>query len=372
MKPYLKKGWVLVNTSVSPDPETHKIWYDHDIKPDMALYESSRPPNARSCQASKVECFGEFKISMKDEPFREQSEEQFKVSAAQAAEKQKKRDSRRATNPRRVPPIPPFERRTNDARDTRGQITLYINAVQATQQRTRVFAFYVRERYCRLLFHSRSGTLVTPLIDYTTTNDMHTFFWRLTHARKADRGFDTTFEPVDPTDPNSATVRGRLRLQDTDPLFRVSVTDSSSYNDIKYYYVSEPFTSSHTYPVGRGTRCFSAYDLEKNHLFLLKDTWRVANYTAEHETYAKLHANNVPNIPTVLAAGDVPGHWHRCGGDMPHSHFRIHQHFRLVLREVGRPLREFRSTYELVSVISDAFKGMEHLRSAWFYKPVSG
>ena len=379
MKPYVKEGWAPVNTSGSPDPETHKLWFDKTIKPDLALYESARPRNATLCQASEMECFGEFKISDHDEPFRVFSEEQSKSATTERNENQRESTPQRdMTSERDRIPVSratlttPFECETSDARDTRGQMALYINAIQATQQRTRVFAFYVRKQYCRLLCHSRSCTLVTPLIDFTTTSDLQTFFWRLTHADKAARGFDTTFEPIGVGDPNAVPARSRLELENTDPLFRVSVTDLSSDNNVKYYYVSEPMTSSHTYPVGRGTRCFKAYDPEQDGLVLLKDTWRFASHMPEHEIYATLHASQVPNIPTVLAAGDVPGDLQQCGGDdiantslcpVPEPQ----KHYRLVLREVGRPLSRFYSTYELISVIYDAFQGMHLLYFALFY-----
>lgn len=352
MTPYLKKGWVLVNTSGTPDTDTCNVWLDHNVKPDMALYESPPAEGDKLCDASKMVSFGEFKIASQDEPFR------YKSAYV----------CRRLLSERHGPSmegleIPPFERTSLDARDTRGQLTLYLNAIQATQHRTRVFGFYIRRNFCRLLCHSHSGTLVTPLIEYTKNKTLQTFFWRLTHASKADVGIDTSIEPVGPEDPHYLAARKHLSLESTEPLFRVAVNNAvpSKTDNVNYYYVSEPFTSSHIYPVGRGTRCFAAYDPVTQAVVFLKDTWRVDTYIPEHETYAKLYDGNVPNIPTVLAAGDVEGRWQSCGPELEcneKSRLRRHIHYRLVLRELGKPLGKFSSTHELVSAVLDAFRGM--------------
>jgi hypothetical protein len=190
MTPYLKQGWVLVNTSQAPNTNSHTVWGDHEVKPAMSLYASMRSKEAHLFQASEAEMFGEFKTKERDEPFRELSEEEetnkwrVEQEEKEKAAIQRKRETAKETRgepPTRKrkrkpiaksgraakdgnikPRIPPFERESKDAADTRGQLALYINAIQAAQQRTRVFAFYVRKERCRLLCHSRSGTLVTP------------------------------------------------------------------------------------------------------------------------------------------------------------------------------------------------------------------
>ncbi|KAJ8081004.1 hypothetical protein PM082_017840 [Marasmius tenuissimus] len=68
--------------------------------------------------------------------------------------------------------------------------------------------------------------------------------------------------------------------------------------------------------------------------------------------------HGVPNILTLVAYGDVPGE-----GQVTSSHLftndgrvREYRHTRLVFEEVGRPLIEFETTGEMVSVIADALK----------------
>lgn len=137
MQPYLKSGWTLVNTSNHVDPATSTIFGERSIKPDVGLYPPGRRGNEIT-DASEAELFGEFKISVEDEPFRVKADRNL-----------------------------PFQVDTPTARDTRGQIALYINAIQATQQRTRVFFFYIRANLYRLFCHSHAGTLVTPLFHCT-------------------------------------------------------------------------------------------------------------------------------------------------------------------------------------------------------------
>lgn len=316
MTPYLKDGWVLVNTSNHADADSRNIFGPHEVKPDISLYspDAMHDPG-RPCQAAKMESFGEFKVDPKDEPF----------SKAPGSEQ--------------------IEHDSAQARLARGQLTVYHNAIQATQQRTRVFAFYIRRGFCRLLCHSRSGTQVTPLFDWTMSDDLYTFFWRLSHADRALRGFDTTFELVSDSDVEAPRARKFLGLQNNVPLFKVRVTDSD------YYYVSQPFTRTHTYPVGRGTRCFVAYDPVNKRRVILKDTWRHGEYLPEHEVYKVLREREVPNILDVVASGDVGGHFQCCGET---ETLRTLVHYRLVLNEVGKALVDFGSTHEYVTAVRDA------------------
>ncbi|KAE9385386.1 hypothetical protein BT96DRAFT_840765 [Gymnopus androsaceus JB14] len=348
MKPYLKKGWVLVDTHKHPDPDSRTVWGDHKIEPDMALYETAREPEAPLCQASQMASVGEFKLDPIDEPF------------CVDPEKATKTKGRKQTKP--------FERKAETAKATRGQLTVYINAIQASQHRTRTFAFYVRRKWCRLLCHSRAGTEVTPLIDYTKSLDLHTFFWRFTHASAKHRGVDTTFEPVPSTDilPEVQDARSALGITSSAPLFKVLVPETPLDQALstlpetsppnRLFYVSEPFTTNHLFPVGRGPRCFYAYDPVTRTLRLLKDTWRVVGYRPEADTYQRLHEQRTPKILRVVAAGNVDGPLHRCGGDG----LRELIHYRIVLDKLGKPLNQFSSTHELVTAVYDALIAHKH------------
>jgi hypothetical protein len=321
---------------------------------------------SESCRRRRKQTSGGWSKRRRRKPPSRRKRETAKETQGEPPTRKRKRkpiakSSRTAKDGNIKPRIPPFERESKDAVDTRGQLALYINAIQAAQQRTRVFAFYVRKERCRLLCHSRSGTLVIPLIDYTKTDHVRKFFWRYTRASKAFRGHDTTFQPITATqlDDEVDAARINLELRPHDPLFRVSM--NISRDDIKYLYVSKPFAAFHVWPLGRGTRCFSAYDPDSKSIVLLKDTWRDTAYAPKGKTYERLHQGQVPNIPHVLVHGDVMGYFQKCGDESDgasKSRRRAHVHYRIVLKEVGLPLSRFASTYELVKVVLDAFQGM--------------
>lgn len=70
------------------------------------------------------------------------------------------------------------ERGTVSARDSRGQITLYVNAIQATQFRTHSFSFFINKTQCRLIHWSHSCAIVTDEFNYTEPDWLPNFFWR--------------------------------------------------------------------------------------------------------------------------------------------------------------------------------------------------
>jgi hypothetical protein len=294
---------------------------EHCIKPDITVYSNEgEPSNDNLCRAADMDTFLEVKPHHFHEPFGNKADE--------------------------------LEKTSGYARDTRGQLATYLNAMKAAQYRTHSFGVIIVGSTCRLLRHTQSGTEVTPSFDYTTTTHLQTFFWRFSHTSPAQRGLDTTYQPVGE---NLETRARSLLNAQGEKLYKVSVDDQS-------FFVAAPFTRSHHYPVGRGTRCFIAVDCQTYQKCLLKDTWRLDVYHQESETYRKLHQHQVPNIANVLAAGDVPGQ--RCGYPSPdwivpsNATFRRHIHYRIVLDVVGKPINRFESTHALVGYVRDAFEGV--------------
>ena len=336
----------MLNTSAHADPSTTPMFGKSKIQPDIGLYAPGcrpRPDESRT-QASKAELFAEFKIDAKDEPFREESGPFLLAKHSKSPHHLETFE------------LPPLERFSKKSRDTRGQLTVYNNAIQASQPRTRVFSFFIRRQFCRLLCHSRTGTQVTPLFDYTKIDHLHTFLWRLTHANAADRGHDDSLKQISRRDQSDLPKQARsaLGITPSDPLYQLSVAAQSG--DMQLF-ISVPFSTTHIYPVGRGTRCFKAYVPNRQSLVLLKDTWRVEQYGEEHGIYCVLKEKGVRNIPNVLAAGDVPGRFQETPNDGAAENDRRLIHYRLVLDVVGKPLNTFESTHQLVSVLRDAFQG---------------
>ncbi|KAH8915312.1 hypothetical protein BT69DRAFT_1251802 [Atractiella rhizophila] len=312
LQSFLAPGWELVNTSVNADHKIEKIYQQTAVKPDLSLYAET---GFTACNMKKLELFGEVKPGSASPPF-------------------DSRDSHK------------FETQTDDAKDTRGQVTLYHTAVQVMQPRTRVFSFYVQSTSARLLCHSRAGTEVSHAFDINgPENYLGEFLWRFSHAPKSNRGHDTSVQPVK-RKTAAATARKALGLEEEADLFQVIV-------DTEKFIFAQPFTSSHRWPVGRGTRCYHAYWVEEKKVVLLKDTWRKEEYGKEGDVYEILRLKQVRNIATVICHGDVD--------DQNRFQFaegeggRKLRHYRIVLEEVGEPLNRFKSTWELVKVMSDAF-----------------
>ena len=121
-------------------------------------------------------------------------------------------------------------------------------------------------------------------------------------------------------------------------------------------------------PTGRGTKCFVAYDVSRKRLVFLKDYWRsvVSTSTPEGKVLTDLRMKGVQSVPTPIAAGDV-----MCGGKKQETrtHFGlsrdertqtkwpVQRHYRLVMKEICRPLSSFRTAKDLVKIIYDALNG---------------
>ncbi|KAH8916184.1 hypothetical protein BT69DRAFT_1228855 [Atractiella rhizophila] len=312
LQSFLAPGWELVNTSVNADYKIEKIYQQTVVKPDLSLYAET---GFTACNMKKLELFGEVKPGSASRPF----------------------DSRDNHE---------LETQTDDARDTRGQVTLYHTAVQVMQPRTRVFSFYVQSTWARLLCHSRAGTEVSHSFDINgPENYLGEFLWRFSHAPKSDRGHDTSVQRVKGKTA-AANARKALGLVEETDLYQVIV-------DTEKFIFAQPFTSSHRRPVGRGTRCYHAYWVKEKRVVLLKDTWRKEEYGKEGDVYEILRSKQVRNIATVIRHGDVD--------DQNRFQFaegaggRKLRHYRIVLEEVGEPLNWFKSTWELTKVLSDAF-----------------
>ncbi|KZP33279.1 hypothetical protein FIBSPDRAFT_1036388 [Athelia psychrophila] len=323
LEPFLKDGWSLVNTSNSADPLSG-FFLGHTIEPDITGYSKKQTATSNLCRSRDMETFIELKFNPSFDAF--------------------------------TTDIDRLENTTGDGRDTRGQVITYLNAMQAAQFRTHGFGVLILGEKCRLLRHTRSGIEVTKRFLYTKTSHLPDFFWRLSHASPAARGIDETFQLANDV---PSAVRTLLKVGDGD-VRKVRIQN-------REFYVTEPFTQNHHDPVGRGTRCFVAVDGQTGLKCVLKDIWRVHGYHAEGEVYEKLHANDVRNIPKILAAGDVvnldgsvgqhscgsyPDGWHLPEGSTIHKHI----HYRIALDVVGEPLTSFKSTYELTQCILNALE----------------
>ncbi|KAF5389910.1 hypothetical protein D9757_003597 [Collybiopsis confluens] len=264
------KDITLFNSSNSPDSQP-AVFHGRLIKPDISFYANSNMPSPdHPTDSSKMLGFLEFKNNLADELFADGG--------------------------------PKFEPDVAKPRDTRGQIAVYNTSIAASQFRTRVFSVFINRSSCRIMCATRSGTSVTRSFDYTADPSLATFFWRLSHSSPETRGIDSTFIRMTQESAESKAAYSALHLKDTAAVYKVFVVDEVS-GKTSFFLVSEPFTASHFSPTGRCSRCFLAYDAQREKVVLLKDHWRVDGYDPEGRTYRALNSIPVPHIPNLVTLG---------------------------------------------------------------------
>ena len=118
--------------------------------------------------------------------------------------------------------------------------------------------------------------------------------------------------------------------------------------------------------VGRCTRGYIAFDLQNNVFCFLKDSWRPLTPTStcslpEHLMYERLHRHNVPHIASLVCGGDVGGHRAQVtpvqDNTPPQKKHSPRVHYRIVVKEIGIPLTEFKTFTELARVFRHALLG---------------
>jgi hypothetical protein len=221
LKPFLKNGWNIANTSNSPDAA---FFMDRQVRPNLTVYSDKEPSIKNQCRVCDLETFVEFKLNT--------AVDRFTVV------------------------IEGLEKDTGDARYTHGQLITYLNSMQAAQYRTHGFGARTPAGFC--------VTLTAPSRSLSRSSmpkfHLQTFFWRLSHADPAVRGFDTTFQSVSPFD--AAKARSLLGA-DNESIWKVTVIKRSFYVACTIHMI--PSGVAHT---------ASLLLIARQKKSLLKDTWR--------------------------------------------------------------------------------------------------
>ncbi|KAI0704242.1 hypothetical protein C8T65DRAFT_810456, partial [Cerioporus squamosus] len=111
--------------------------------------------------------------------------------------------------------------------------------------------------------------------------------------------------------------------------------------------------------VGRGTRCFAAYDMTLNKPVFIKDTWRVdspaRDKNRDSESQAAAEPVPDPYVPTLICHGDVfsPAPSTAASAENRYSP-RIHH--RLVFKEICHTIEDFRNPFELAVGVYSALR----------------
>jgi hypothetical protein len=330
----------FVNSSKYVDCNPH-LDFPFAVKPDVSVYSTdvSRQSGGPT-DSAKVELFIEFKWKPSQDPFcapYENPDENYNT----------------------------FLRNTNTAHDTLGQITAYTAAQLGSQFRTHAYSVLIVKDTARLLRWDRSGTIVTEAFAYNDFSYLAEFFHRYSNAPLEMRGNDQSVS--DPTPAEESIARRTLKLDDHVPLIKLAIPDKDGSS---LYYIATTANPVTPYtPPGRATRGFPAYDVLRSSPVYVKDSWRVdkPDIWPEGRVYGVLKDHAVRNIPNCLSSGDIVTDQYHATKTCTylqepwacHSNtlFIPHQHYRLALDVIGRPLTKFLSSYEMVSAVRDAIVG---------------
>ncbi|KAI1783668.1 hypothetical protein LXA43DRAFT_1102241 [Ganoderma leucocontextum] len=273
-----------------------------------------------------------------------------------------------------------------------GQFAEYIAHILAHQHRTHVLALYVFRDEARLCYFDRSGGVVSKPFHYGTSDDttLQRFFYRLAGMTHQQLGFDPTAtlasqEVVDDLRNWVATIPTEYLREQAyqalcwDPKTRRSSsvewpTHEIAFKD-KTLYIGKPAFSNLSL-FGRSTRGYVAIEKETEEdgstayaLRYLKDAWRLMhpNIHPEHEVYERLASRGVSRyVPTCLGGEDVPdecGVWQQTKTWVPlRSKPLPRGHYRVLLKEVCRPLSHFDDFSDLALVLGNALSAH---RDAW-------
>ncbi|KAK0186650.1 hypothetical protein F5146DRAFT_1227254 [Armillaria mellea] len=276
----------LIDTHATPDPQSGNFNPDL-LKPDIAVYKATDVVEPIT-QFSLMETHVELKLAAMDDAFSDEDG---------------------------LEPDPEL------SHDTRGQLVSYANAQMASQYRTHLFTVFICAEKARLLRWDRSGVIVTRAFPYDLDEStyLQDFFWRLSHADDATRGWDIT--AMEPTPEEAALARHSLGTNESGALYKFAVYDGIDPDaEPAYFIAGRPFETD-------------------NRNVFMKDTWRIVapHLVAEGRIYEQLHKAEVPYIAEP------------CFGRQ-----RQYQHYRPVLGTIGQPLTSFGSSWEMVNAVKDA------------------
>ncbi|ETW82607.1 hypothetical protein HETIRDRAFT_314935 [Heterobasidion irregulare TC 32-1] len=366
-------------------------------KPDISIYKE-RDKNESSANFFLMELHIERK-RLSEDPFVDPKSFPEKPSKLPTPEPTQPRKEKIRKYSAKESKLHVFEHNSNAGNKSRGQITSYAAAQLGAQCRTFLFSIIFIDNFVRFIRWDRAGAIVTERVNWKDDpSRLAMFLWRFSHSSDSARGHDTTVSI--PTSDEITCAKVALKQY----ALEVTMAQGGSESDI----LKAPFSSDDSFrkfrvlddedrrehffvashpewytnsPTGRGTKGYVAYDIATGKVVYLKDSWRYVaeGYKKEGETYRDLLKANVQRIPRLLCSSDIDGQetrTHQFYGEpwcSRVSAVKHHQHHRLVLRDLGRPLRQYNSTKELSQVILDSIEAHQQAYDAGvLHQDISG
>ncbi|KAF9533761.1 hypothetical protein CPB83DRAFT_407807 [Crepidotus variabilis] len=205
---------------------------------------------------------------------------------------------------RRCFPFAPNPAGASEDNITLGQLVSVMTEMCVRQHRTHIFMVFLRDPDVRILRADRAGVIVSEAINYrTNSKTLAEFFLRFSQLSDAQRGLDPTVSIV--TEEEAIIARRELanyKPKLTRPIVAIEVpTDAGqSRRVLAWGSLMEPESLT-----GRATRAYPVWDVVAKKICFLKDAWRAEHLVKEADVLKALAEGKVPNIPTIIAGGDL-------------------------------------------------------------------
>ncbi|VDC07240.1 unnamed protein product [Peniophora sp. CBMAI 1063] len=269
---------------------------------------------------------------------------------------------------------------------TPDQLTSDVRHQFSRQCRTSVTSILILERWARLIRHDHAGTVVSGRFDWRANDGalLAEFLSRLEYGSPQQEGVDDSVGDLSVFGGNGSTVvqEARKAMQEfTAGMIAVPLADDAPLRSVECWDDSEldsnglprSRTLIATKPlalnlsvVSRYTVSFIGYDVEKRCAYWIKDSWPINDpeFTKEGEIYKRLKDAGVPHLAEVECAGEV-----RWKADNAVQRTRTNEfsnatggtvhplsHYRILFKDIGRPVYRFESTKQMVTALSHAIK----------------
>ncbi|KAL6310484.1 hypothetical protein BKA93DRAFT_907084, partial [Sparassis latifolia] len=268
---------------------------------------------------------------------------------------------------------------SHDGLQTLGQITEYAAQILLRQHRLFCLMVFICKSSARLIRWDRAGGVVSKSFDYIQEPEtLHTFMYRIGKMNDSQRGYDPTAVLATPAEVaemkscesrlneyhreclREAMLDGwpiyKIEFKADDVLSKTGNTVSPPSMSKRHYLVGRARFSSSSL-TGRATRGYVAYDLATQRLAFLKDTWRADSdkVKPEREVYERLYQKGVrERIATLICGGDVGDSTQKTRTQEYNARIMGRIHYRIVVKEVGRPLEDYTDVREMILVVRDA------------------
>ena len=285
-------------------------------------------------------------------------------------------------------PEDPFCFHNEAARAFRSNLVDYSSEIFLRQQRNYNIMFYIFRTTARFLRFDQTGAIVSKPIDLETDSEVfYKFFWSMANAEDRALGYDPTAKLIlDPPVgrhpdlvrldealarlPRSRTAPYILKAFLDDslnlPIYKLQVPDLKSRRVSHHFLVRNPSSQEMG---ANATRGYIGFNVETQRFCFLKDIWRFdwPERLIEKVAYEELEPHSIRGIPTIHSGGDVLRHspaegriFHQTTQTQKHPHaicFPRRVHARLVMNEIGIPLKDCNSSHEMFSGFCHAFRG---------------